>query len=462
VPDADTDGDDGAEARHDEGVDDDGDDGAEARHDEGAGDDGGGDETDDGGGEPDTGCDPDEIPCGGACCPGSGACISGACCPDPTWRVAFAGTFLRGLARDVDGTIYVTGKRGPTMQIADGDEVFVAALDACGGEPRQTAFLPEGAVRGQGNALAVSGAYLYVVGLQAPAVAAGDVAEGLGARLLKASLGVDWTMTLHGSDANDEVTDLALADDGTPWAVGVAGTTTIPPYAFHSAWVIKADPDSGEACGWDPFAPSGDTFDAGWGIAAAGGRLHVTGRRDAAGFLTSYAGSDCSSRAPCPCAPTAPVVTFAGPATAGTEGRAVVADGGEAGVFHVVGWSADSTGDYGGFVARVAGDTAALGPWWNPTPLVDTFVGAAAAAEGGALYVVGATNWDGGPASATARGVLARYDVEAVPAPAWSIEPREAGVCWDALVDDAGGVVVVCASTTASDVRRCLPGGSCP
>ena len=396
-----------------------------------------------------------------ACCSVGQTCISGLCCDTATWRASFPFTFLKGLAVDSDGTLFVTGKQGTALPVSDGDQVITIALDACGRELRRGTFLPTGAARAVGNAVAVAGPSVYVVGFQAPAVSAGDVGDGFAARLFKASLGLEVSVPLYGSPHNDEVGDIAVAADGNLWAVGAGDTTSAPPSPVHFAWVIKGNPLTGEACGWDPFAPTGDTYDAAWGVAAppGAGRIYLAGGHDNLGFLTSYASSECSVTAPCGCAPSGRTVTFSPAGMTTTEGRAVVAIGS---AFHVVGWSADAAGDYAGFVARVVADRVTPAPVaWNPTPRMDAFLGAATDPRATALFAVGLADWDGSGTSAAADGVVARYDPTSL-ALSWTVYPAGAGACWDAAVDAADGVIVVCVSPFASSVLRCLPTGTCP
>ncbi len=338
---------------------------------------------------------------------------------------------------------------------------MVLEVDACGREVRRGTFLPSGAVRGIANDVVVAAPYLYVVGFQAPAVSAGDRGEGFAARLFQASLGLDVVIPLRGSDLNDAVNAVAVAPDGALWGVGVLNYTAGPPWATHCAWTIKADGATGAACGSNPFANC--TYDGINDIQASAttGRLHVAGRRGSDAFTTSYAPSECSTVAPCPCTPSGRTVLFRPPGATAAEAYKL-AVGSTA--TYAIGWAdASGAGDYAGTLVRIpaSGGVPSFAPLWNPTPLGDAFLGLTLDSAAGSLFIVGVSNWDVSPTSTTASAVVARYDAATL-AGGWTAYPPLAGACWDVLLDAAGGLVIACVSPTSSSVRRCLPAGTCP
>ncbi|MDI7270083.1 MAG: hypothetical protein QME96_19010, partial [Myxococcota bacterium] len=227
--------------------------------------------------------------CGSACCAAGQICISGQCC-NPNWRADFPGTFLKGIAADSDGTFIVAGSVGAGLDLADGHQALAIQIDACGREVDREAFMPTGAVRARANTVAVSRTNAYVAGVMGPSVSSGGASDGFVTRLAKSPLPVGLFVEVHiglrGGDLNDEIGDVAIADDGSLWFAGVSEAA--PAWANHCAWTVKGNAATGAACGWNPFGDC--TADSAWGMAAVPSerRVYLAGRRGARAFLAGW------------------------------------------------------------------------------------------------------------------------------------------------------------------------------
>jgi hypothetical protein len=261
-----------------------------------------------------------------------------------------------------------------------------------------------------------------------------------------------------GSDRVDWLHKVVPVPNTGIWGIGTANDSTNgpPPHI----WLMKLNTTTRQICSWDPFLPSGDTYDYGTDIFynQMDGRVYFTGRVDTLyGFVSSYLWSECGTQ-PCSCSPTGTTVRFQFPNKYATHPYSLIV---RDGIIYTTGVYIEENGVWGGFLAKISGSTVNFSNPFDQSQNYDGFVHISEEPVNKVLLVTGFMNYDGSESISSAKGVAAAYD-EGSLSVIVSIYPSNTNVCWSAEADPMGGVVILCDNTRGAMIMRCTNGGLCP
>jgi len=385
-------------------------------------------------------------------------CTNGACrtC-NSIWKKEISGVFLKDISMSSDGYIYMAGKTGADDPLKDGDKIYVVKYDICG-EEVASAIIPKN-VRSTAQSIILDSA-LYVGGVQAPSMVSGDRTDGFVLALNKDNLSViNYYEMDGGSNRIDWLHSIAPTRSGVIWGVGTANDSTDGSTIPH-IWLSRLDLNRQEYCSWDPFLPSGDTYDYGLKIIynQSDGRVYFVGRVDTFnGFVSSYSWSECGVK-PCECSPTGNTVKFSGPSKYLTHPLSLVTISGD---IYTVGIYSDQSGVWSGFLARISGNTVTLSDELRISQRSDGLVSISESSMSNLLLVSGFIDYDQSPSIASAKGIVMAYDRNNLSS-VYTLYPSNANVCWSVKSDPMGGIVVLCDNTSGAMIMRCTNSGLCP
>ena len=360
--------------------------------------------------------------------------VSGPSCS--RWRTALPGA-ARGIAQGADGRLFVAG-----FKVSD---YFVAKLKACGELDLVREQRPTTADQAAAVAVSVHGSDLYVGGWMRPG-GANDPQPGLLLRMRQSDLGVIGAARLHGSDARDEIWDVAAAGD----RVWLQGTRAYDQSAASRPWAIRANGAADRTCGTALF----DEPALGRGLSISHGVVYFTGRVGRQMYVGQRRAQSCGLDpcVPCPASPLYKVGDGSGTA----EGRHVLRLGDS---LYVAGFSVpDGVGpnESRGMIWRLnANDGSLERSWvWDPTGDFDALFGLAS--DGNALYAFGGK---GRNQTSSGRAVVIKISsTDLVPLQRWELGDR--GAYYRGVVD-WGRWVAVGGTKTAGYVRACPSTGPC-